>query len=177
MTSSRRRILVRSAIAAAASALTLPGLAASKRDTQREAPREAPADIDVHIELEAVQDRVAIRPGTQTRVWRYRARLLRGASNALEAWPGTFLGPVIRVRRGQHVRIDLINRLPESTIIHWHGLHVPAMMGGHPRDVIAPGARYAYDFIVGNRAGTTGSTLTLMAAPASRSTSVWRACS
>ena len=28
------------------------------------------------------------------------------------------------------MRIDLINGLPESTIIHWHGLHVPEAMDG-----------------------------------------------
>jgi FtsP/CotA-like multicopper oxidase with cupredoxin domain len=62
--------------------------------------------------------------------------------------------PVIRVRRGQRVRIDMINGLPESTIIHWHGLHVPEAMDGHPRYAVGPGERYAYDFVVDNRAGS-----------------------
>ena len=34
-------------------------------------------------------------------------------------------------------RVDLVNELPESTTIHWHGLHVPEAMGGHPRHAIA----------------------------------------
>src|SRR5690606_35561583 len=66
----------------------------------------------------------------------------------------TYLGPIIRVRRGQRVRIDLLNELPEPTIVHWHGLHVPDTMDGHPRFAIAPGQRYVYQFTVLNRAGS-----------------------
>ena len=110
--------------------------------------------IDVHIELRAMPDEVAIRPGAKTRVWRYRGKLLRGESSALDESAASFPGPIIRVRRGQRVRIDLINGLPESTIIHWHGLHVPEAMDGHPRFAIAPGERYVYEFTVTNRAGS-----------------------
>ena len=141
MNHQRRRILIRTAATAAVAALGLPGLSAA-------------AGIDVHIELHAVQDNVAIRPGEQTQVWRYRGKLLRGDASALDAWAGNYLGPIIRVRRGQRVRIDLINALPESTIIHWHGLHVPEAMDGHPRYAIAPGERYVYQFTVVNRAGS-----------------------
>ncbi|WP_332774921.1 multicopper oxidase family protein [Polaromonas sp.] len=144
----RRRVLIRS-VAAAAAALGLPGLGARAGGEER-----AAAGIDVHIELHAVQDRVAIRPGEPTRVWRYQGKLLRGDASALDAWAGNYLGPIIRVRRGQRVRIDLINELPEPTIIHWHGQHLPDDMDGHPRFAIAPGERYVYDFTVMNRAGS-----------------------
>lgn len=46
------------------------------------------------------------------------------------------------------------NELDEQTIIHWHGLHVPAEMDGHPRFAIAPNATFDYSFRVLNRAGT-----------------------
>jgi FtsP/CotA-like multicopper oxidase with cupredoxin domain len=143
----RRRILIGSAGAAAMAALGAPALA-----TRAAAGPEGAADV--HIELEAVADEVRVRDGAPTRVWRYRGRLLRGEAGALEAPAGTFVGPIIRVRRGQRVRIELVNRLPESTIIHWHGLHVPEAMDGHPRFAIAPGERYVYDFTVTNRAGS-----------------------
>lgn len=149
MNHQRRRVLIDSASAITVAALGLPGPGAMAG-----AEEGAAAGIDVHIELRAVQDRVAIRPGAPTRVWRYQGRLLRGDASTLEAWAGNYLGPVIRVRRGQRVRIDLINELPESTIIHWHGLHVPDTMDGHPRFAIAPGERYVYDFRVVNRAGS-----------------------
>ena len=140
----RRQVLLGAAGAAALPGLGLPAHA-------------APSDArlaDVHIELHAVPDQVSIRPGAPTRVWRYRGRLLRGSGEVMEASAGNYLGPIIRVRRGQRVRIDLINELPESTIIHWHGLHVPDDMDGHPRFAIAPGERYRYEFTVSNRAGS-----------------------
>lgn len=145
----RRSVLVHSASTLTAAALGLPGFGAMAAVEEH-----AATGIDVHIELRAVQDLVAIRTGAPTRVWRYKGRLLRGDAGTLEAWVGSYLGPVIRVRRGQRVRIDLINELPEPTIIHWHGLHVPDTMDGHPRFAIAPGERYVYDFRVENRAGS-----------------------
>lgn len=145
----RRRVLIRCAAAAAVTALGLPALSTKAGNEERTA-----AGIDVHIELHAVQDSVAIRPGEQTRVWRYQGKLLHGDAGALDAWAGIYLGPIVRVRRGQRVRIDLINELPESTIIHWHGLHVPDDMDGHPRHAIAPGEHYVYEFTVVNRAGS-----------------------
>jgi FtsP/CotA-like multicopper oxidase with cupredoxin domain len=142
----QRRHVLRSATAAAAAALGLPAFGAPGRDSER--------DPQLHIELHAVQDQVAVRAGTPTRVWRYRGRLLRGDAGALDESIGSYLGPIIRARRGQRVRIDLINELPEPTIIHWHGLHVPDDMDGHPRHAIAPGERYVYEFTLLNRAGS-----------------------
>ncbi|MEJ7932610.1 multicopper oxidase domain-containing protein [Ramlibacter sp. AN1015] len=109
--------------------------------------------MDVHIELRAARDQVAVRPGRPTEVWRYHGKLLKGEAGCLQP-SDSYLGPVIRLRRGQRVRIELINELPEPTIIHWHGLHVPDDMDGHPRHAIGPGQRYVYAFHVLNRAGT-----------------------
>jgi FtsP/CotA-like multicopper oxidase with cupredoxin domain len=144
----RRDLMIRSATVLAAVAgpsLALPAKAASGG---------APSGPDLHIELHAEPGALSIRPGTLTRVWRYRGRLLRGDPSALEPSAGGYLGPIIRTRRGQRVRIDLVNGLPESTIIHWHGLHVPEAMDGHPRFAVPPGARYVYEFTVRNRAGS-----------------------
>jgi len=75
---------------------------------------------------------------------------------AVEAWTlnGSVPSPTIRVRQGQSARIELVNRLPEPTILHWHGLAVPYEADGHPRWAIDPGERYLYDFRVVNRPGT-----------------------
>jgi len=67
---------------------------------------------------------------------------------------GVAPGPTIRLERGRTARIDLVNRLDEPTILHWHGLTVPQEADGHPRLAIDPGARYAYEFEVRDRAGT-----------------------
>ncbi len=134
----RRQLVI--GTAGAAVALAVPTFAATVQD-----------EADIHIELHAAPDRIELRAGAPTRVWRYKSRLLRGNAGVLDT---SMLAPVIRVRRGQRVRIDLINGLPESTIIHWHGLHVPEAMDGHPRFAVAPGERYVYDFVVVNRAGS-----------------------
>jgi len=154
MTSKKRRVLLQSALASAAAVIGLQGLNAKAREPEQGSSGGAPSAIDIHIELRAVEDDVAILPGKKTRVWRYRGTLLRGPADALQPSPGRYAGSVIRVRRGQRIRIDLINDLPESTIIHWHGLHVPEAMDGHPRFAIEPGARYVYEFTVVNRAGS-----------------------
>lgn len=39
-------------------------------------------------------------------------------------------GPRIRVTQGDRVRINVTNRLPESTTVHWHGLVVPNQFDG-----------------------------------------------
>lgn len=109
---------------------------------------------DLDIALRATFSEVPIRPGDPTQVYKYKGRIRRGASDALQNIEGSYLGPIIRARKGQKVRIRFKNNIPEDTSIHWHGLHVPADMDGHPRDVIKPGHRYVYEFEVKNRAGT-----------------------
>ena len=66
----------------------------------------------------------------------------------------SFPAPTIRLHRGRTARIDLVNELPERTILHWHGLAVPQEADGHPRLAIDPGSTYAYEFTVRDRAGT-----------------------
>lgn len=65
----------------------------------------------------------------------------------------TYQNPTIRIQRGQQFTARLQNGLDEPTIIHWHGLHVPGVMDGHPRSSIAAGGQYDYTFPVTNRGG------------------------
>jgi len=72
---------------------------------------------------------------------------------ALDIWGynGSSPGPTIQVQQGDRVRIELENRLPESTTMHWHGLEVPIEQDGVPyisQKPIAPGETYAYEFTV-----------------------------
>ena len=111
-------------------------------------------NVDVEIALRAVQDEIEIFPDRPTRVWRFVAETITGPSDAVQPLPDTYLGPILRLRRGQRVRIRFTNDIPDETIVHWHGLHVPAEMDGHPRFVIGRGETYEYEFEVLNRAGT-----------------------
>ena len=66
----------------------------------------------------------------------------------------SYQNPILRIESGARFTVSLDNALPEPTIIHWHGLHTPANMDGHPVNTIAPGGRYDYDFTIRNRGGT-----------------------
>lgn len=66
---------------------------------------------------------------------------------------GTVPGPILRLRQGETADILLENRLPEPTILHWHGLDVPEAADGHPRLAVGPGESYAYRFRVDDPPG------------------------
>ncbi len=112
---------------------------------------------DLDITLRAAPAEVQILPGAKTTAWTYQAQVNAGDPAAVQAIPGSYLGPIIRARTGQKLRVTFENALPDasqSSIIHWHGLHVPAAADGHTSAVVAPGQRYVYEFTVTNRAGS-----------------------
>lgn len=67
---------------------------------------------------------------------------------------GSVPSPTIRARRGEVAQLQFANQLPEPTILHWHGLIVPADADGHPRDTVPAGGQYPYVFPIAQRAGT-----------------------
>ena len=109
---------------------------------------------DVELLLTAAPDEVSVLSGEPTRVWRFSGRLLKGPAATLQTLPGSYLGPVIRLRRGQKVRVRFANQLAEPSIVHWHGLDVPERADGHPRLAVGQGREYVYEVEVTNRAGT-----------------------
>ena len=75
--------------------------------------------------------------------------LLPGRTTELLTSSGAYPGPLIRARRGDHLRIELENRLSEPTTLHFHGMRVPNAMDGVPEVTQAaalPGERFTYDF-------------------------------
>jgi CopA family copper-resistance protein len=64
---------------------------------------------------------------------------------------GTVPAPLLRLREGQRVKIEVDNRLDEETSIHWHGLIVPFEMDGVPGvsfPGIKPRSTFTYEFPV-----------------------------
>ena len=110
-------------------------------------------EYDVELNLYATPDSLSILPGTPSEVWRYRAELLKGPEGTISENPDSYLGPTIRLRRGQTVKIHIHNELPEDTTVHWHGLHVPSDVDGQPRLPIRPGEMMTVGFEVLDRAG------------------------
>ncbi|MBF9132795.1 multicopper oxidase domain-containing protein, partial [Plantactinospora sp. S1510] len=83
-----------------------------------------------------------------------RTELLPGTSTATWGANGSILGPTLRVRRGDRVAVDVANDLPESTSVHWHGMHLPAVMDGGPHQPITPGGVWRPYWTVEQRAAT-----------------------
>lgn len=70
-------------------------------------------------------------------------------ATALHGFNGLVPGPVLRVRRGEELRLRLANELTEPTTVHWHGVRVPNPLDGVPgltQAAIAPGASFDCTF-------------------------------
>lgn len=149
-----RRQFLRTMVAAAGS-LPFKRLGVPSQINNRVAQPSRPSAAfvpNVELELTAEPSTHDIFAEKPTATWSYRGKLLKGRLGTLQG-SGSYLGPTIHLNQGDRVRIHFRNQLPESTIIHWHGLAVPELMDGHPRLVIPSGEHYLYEFEVRNRAG------------------------
>jgi FtsP/CotA-like multicopper oxidase with cupredoxin domain len=127
MRGSRRRFLGACAALGALPA-ALAGCAA-----RAQAPGAAQAR---EIRLEAAPARIGVvgKPYPDTDLWAYN---------------GAFPGPVLRARQGERLRVRLVNRLPQETTIHWHGIRLPNAMDGVPHLTQPPvpaGGEFLYEF-------------------------------
>jgi FtsP/CotA-like multicopper oxidase with cupredoxin domain len=90
----------------------------------------------VQVRLEAGLVDLELVPGVKTRVWAY--------NNSVP-------GPLIRAKVGDRVIVTFVNKLPEESTIHWHGVRLPAEMDGvpgHSQAPVPPGGEFRYDFVV-----------------------------
>jgi FtsP/CotA-like multicopper oxidase with cupredoxin domain len=67
---------------------------------------------------------------------------------------GTYLGPTIRVRRGERVEFAVRNGLDQETSLHWHGMHLPAAMDGGPHQLVVAGGTWRPRWTVDQPAAT-----------------------
>jgi bilirubin oxidase len=65
----------------------------------------------------------------------------------------SLLGPTLILNKGENVSIQVNNQLPDTTTIHWHGLHISPENDGGPHSVIPPGTVWNPQFTVLDRAG------------------------
>jgi FtsP/CotA-like multicopper oxidase with cupredoxin domain len=149
----QRRKLLKYAAIGIAGAVTYPSWTQAGEFTRVNAPSD---DFlaDVEIELTMNTADVAILKGEKTHVWKVTGKVIKGPSDALDNNEGTYLAPTLRFKKGSKVRLILNNNLPAQSILHWHGLHVPANMDGNPMYAINHGETYIYEFEILNRAGT-----------------------
>ena len=77
-----------------------------------------------------------------------------GIKTATYALNGTYLGPTLLLRDGEEVSVNVTNRLKESTTLHGHGMHVPAVMDGAAHQPIAPNTTWSARYKVNQKACT-----------------------
>ncbi|MBS0643647.1 MAG: multicopper oxidase CueO [Acetobacteraceae bacterium] len=130
-----RRLLLASAAATAAS----PGPSAAADRPALPIPPELRPDASGSVTLD-------IRPGTMT--------FLPGRRTPTYGVNGPFLGPALRVRRGQTVAARVTNALPEDTTLHWHGLIIPGEADGGPHRILRPGQRWEVKLAIDQPAAT-----------------------
>lgn len=65
-----------------------------------------------------------------------------------------FLGPTLVFEKGETVLLRIHNNIGETTTLHWHGLHVPAVSNGGPHASIANEETWETSFEVKNYAMT-----------------------
>jgi FtsP/CotA-like multicopper oxidase with cupredoxin domain len=93
----------------------------------------SPHPDTVRVDLEARETEWEIGPGQSVAAYGYNGRVP---------------GPVIEAKKGVPLEIRFTNRLSEPTLIHWHGLRVPAAMDGTEgvQRPVQPGETFIYRF-------------------------------
>lgn len=66
----------------------------------------------------------------------------------------SFWGPTLFINQGDEVHMNVTNNLNEETTLHWHGMHLPAVMDGGPHQVIPAGTLWQPYWTVLNQAST-----------------------
>jgi FtsP/CotA-like multicopper oxidase with cupredoxin domain len=113
-----------------------PGTAPLLPDGRLDAPDARPNSV-VRV---AGGDTLHLTAGLVTRV-------IDGRRVRMYAYNGQYPGPVIAVRRGATIVVDLTNHLDQPTTIHWHGVRLDAPFDGVPdtaHPAVPPGGRFAY---------------------------------
>ena len=96
-------------------------------------------DTEVSYTVVADEGQTSFREGPLTETYGYN---------------GSYLGPVLQMRRGQQVHINLQNKLEEETTFHWHGLKIASDVDGGPHHAIEAEGSAEVDFTVDQEAAT-----------------------
>lgn len=90
------------------------------------------------IQLRMHKDSVAWLPGKKTKTLSYNQY--------------SYMGPTVRLRKGQSASLQVVNEIGDTTNVHWHGLHVAAENDGGPHTMVMPGMDWNPQFTVLDKA-------------------------
>jgi FtsP/CotA-like multicopper oxidase with cupredoxin domain len=154
-----RRMVLLGGLGAAVAAATYSiwsdtfGSALSRRPTAP-VPDSAVTGISLPV---LPSDEGTLEDGVRT----FRLNLTAGKSNFIaghesETWGinRDYLGPVLQVNNGERIHMHVENGLDEPTTLHWHGVHLPAVMDGGVFQPIEPGGTWDPEWEIRQSAAT-----------------------
>ncbi len=129
--------------------IRLSGLAGSRDDHNGQFENQLimPAVLQDQNPDPAIADYVLEAQSGQT-------RFIDGQMTRTLGYNGSYLGPVIRMRTGETVNIQVVNQMSVSTTLHWHGLVVDGEQDGGPHQGIGPAESWYPSFTVDQPAAT-----------------------
>jgi len=65
-----------------------------------------------------------------------------------------YLGPTLIFKKGTNVNITVNNLISDTTTVHWHGIHLPAIWDGGPHSEILPSGTWNPQFTIMDHAAT-----------------------
>lgn len=65
-----------------------------------------------------------------------------------------YLGPTLIFKKGTAVNITVNNQIPDTTTVHWHGIHLPSIWDGGPHSEILPSGTWNPQFTIMDNAST-----------------------
>ena len=122
----------------------LGGLATAPLLTRRSGSTPAPALPEIPLAPQRRPEPGLVEIDLQARPAEV---VVDGRRAALWTYGGSFPGRLLRLREGETARIRFVNRLPEVTNLHFHGLHVPPT--GRADNIwlhVPPGETFVYEF-------------------------------
>jgi FtsP/CotA-like multicopper oxidase with cupredoxin domain len=134
-----RRKFLSSASAAMATPLLNPLLRAQMASSQASAVKKATAPPSSKSASSAADYKLKIEPCT--------IEISPGVNIKTTAYNGQVPGPLLRLREGAPVTIDVTNATDTADLVHWHGLFTDALNDGAMEEgspMIAPGAVLRY---------------------------------
>ena len=100
--------------------------------------------------IDEAYTQIVTAPDYSLRIAPLKLELASGKVIQTYGYNGTVPGPLLRLREGRQVNVDIHNDTDIDDIIHWHGLYVPAAADGAMEEgspMVAPGGTARYTFV------------------------------
>lgn len=81
-------------------------------------------------------------------------QIVSGNQTITGGFNSNFWGPTLFFNKWDVVTVNVKNKLQDTTTVHWHGMHLPAIMDGGPHQKIAPNTTWSPYWQVKNNAAT-----------------------